>query len=320
MKFKRIAIIILVLINVGCTRIDKSKNQNVSNSTISDNILEEDNTIIKQYENFLDDKEKTVITNEYQNFDVIEWNDIFEKGEKYSLSEIVERVHEASDLYDETKETEICSRYIDCGQDGEKELLVSIYMPGAWSEGYNIKFILKEVDKELQVLYFGEGWDTDSSFFRISDNGYISKGGRGSDGVLVVENGYLDSDVNWHFYYGYFYYMDMYSFVKDVVREKVADYVPNGDKDIDVHSDEWENVQVKSYYFIEEDVRKFENQKYVYWIYDNDGNLVLSTNDKDSARQKKFEEWGIEMCTDEDIDALLKNKREEIGLDDTIIE
>ena len=263
MKFKRIAIIILVLINVGCTRIDKSKNQNVSNSTISDNILEEDNSIIKKYENFMNDKEKALMTNKYQKLEAFEWNDVFENGKKYSMSEIAKCIHDASNLYDDTAEIEIYSRYIDCGQDEEKELLVTIFMPGAWAEGYNIKFIVKEVDDELQVLYFGEGWDTDSSFFRISDNGYVSKGGKGSNGV-VVGNGYLDSDVNWQFYYGYYYYLDMYSFVRDVVRKLVDDYISDGDKDIDVHNDEWKDVQVKSYFFHEEDVSKFENQKYVW--------------------------------------------------------
>ena len=298
---------------------ENSVDEEYSDITVSVNITRlYDGETIDIYENFLDGKEKALIVKEYHDKGPFEFNDSFEIGETYSLSEIYKIIYDAEWMADDTAGIKIYANYIDCGQDDEKELLVSIYLLGAWHEGFCVRAILKEVDNELQVLYMNSGTDSQDAAYRISDKGYYWSSGKSGLNTISSAEGYFDANVNWHFYYGRIYYLDMDAFVRDL-NNYAQNYNINIDMDKDYNSDEWRDAQVFAYFFDEDDAYNYENYKCVLYLYDSNGNLDSSIYDKDSLYYKEFEEMGIEIYSEEDIDVLLKNKREEIGLDEEII-
>ncbi len=163
------------------------------------------------------------------------------------------------------------------------------------------------------------GTDSQDAAYRISDNGYYWSSGKSGQNTISSTEGYFDANVNWHFYYGRIYYLDMDAFVRDL-NNYAQNYNINIDMDKDYNSDEWRDAQVLVYFFDEDDAYNYENYKCVLYLYDSNGNLDSSIYDKDSLYYKEFEEMGIEIYSKEDIDVLLKNKREEIGLDEEIID
>lgn len=292
----------------------------VEDSIIEVNRINDESPMIDIYENFIDGKEVASFDNVYsQNLD-FDLKDIFDSDKNYNLTEIAKSLHKSSRYYDDTLEPEIYSKYIDCGVDGEKELSVMIDLPEDTWEGFYYNLILKEIDGELQVLYVLGGWEDERSCLYITDKGYIIYSAKVAAARHKVEYSYLDAEVNWHFYYGYIYHMDMDDFISEVVFPYVDDFVEGGNNDIDTHSEEWKDVQVTAYYFQEDDYNKCEHQTFVYSLFDNHNMPVNSIYAEDSLYKKTFDEWGIETTTQDEVDKLLKLKREEIGLDEAIIE
>ncbi len=88
--------------------------------------------------------------------------------------------------------------YIDCGNDGDKELALMIYTP-MYSEGWEQYLIIKEIDGSLQTVYSDVAWSRNAIY--LNEYGYIF--GDGSEGAAYhgYDKSYIDADGNLHFIY-----------------------------------------------------------------------------------------------------------------------
>jgi len=182
-------------------------------------------------------------------------------------------------------------RYIDCGCDGEYELLVIISLNKVIR---HYTFVLKEVDDKLFIRYIlPEGERSEVS---ISDYGYVNDFGKGSADLAIMDYGFLDKDVRYHDYYSCWYYLSL------------QDDRPDGFENIDI-DDKWENIQLLIYYL----GGNRENGLYEMYDIDKDTDLV------DTIYSEPLTSQGIKLYTEDEIQARLGEYAEEIGLDKKVI-
>ena len=88
--------------------------------------------------------------------------------------------------------------YLDCGNDGNEELAVSIHTPSVddWTE----YLIIKEMNGKLECIYSNEGWSR--SRVGIGKYGYIYGDGSGGASNHYFEKSYIDASGTWHYIYG----------------------------------------------------------------------------------------------------------------------
>ena len=88
--------------------------------------------------------------------------------------------------------------YIDCGNDGNKELALRFRTPEniePWEE----YIVIKAVDGVLETVYANVAWSRSSLF--IGEYGYIFGDGSGGAAYHVFDKSFIDADGNWHFIY-----------------------------------------------------------------------------------------------------------------------
>ncbi len=306
MKIKWIILEVALIMGffLGCSW---KKNANIKETAVSTNEVSSDDA---NYENYLNGTEKVSVKDVYQENTDFVLREIFEIDEYYDIYEFSSCIIDAMDLRDDTKKTKLTYEYVDCGCDGEKELMVIIDVPGAWAEGCQILYIVKNIEGKLCVLYLTER--ANNSYTVVTEKGYVWKSGKKSANVVNYTCGYLDDNVNYHFYYGFNYYLNMDSFINE--------YFEMTGNEIDAYSADWQDVQVVAYYL--SDKREFNQDDflYSYSLYDKNGNLDFSVYDDDSIYKKTFKECGIKTYTEEEIEVYLNTKKQIIGLDEDIIE
>lgn len=90
--------------------------------------------------------------------------------------------------------------YIDCGKDGNEELLLKIYTPSIddWTE----YIIIKEVDGSLETIYSDVAWGRSSIY--INEYGYIYGDGSGGAAYHGFDKAFIDADGAYHYIYSDF--------------------------------------------------------------------------------------------------------------------
>ena len=88
--------------------------------------------------------------------------------------------------------------YIDCGNDGNKELALRISTPMG-TEYFQEYVVIKAVDGILETIYSNVSW-TRSSFY-LGEYGYIYGDGSGGAAYHIFDKSFLDADGTWHFLY-----------------------------------------------------------------------------------------------------------------------
>ncbi|WP_022754687.1 hypothetical protein [Butyrivibrio fibrisolvens] len=187
-------------------------------------------------------------------------------GEKYALSR----------WYDSDDSDTLEPRYIDCGDDGSKELLISV------TEELNYEPI-----ESIYVISFYEGhlylrFVTESSsrsYVSVGDDGCIYGGGSASDSVEIRDEAFLDSDIIFH----YIYQLEMVS------GEALKSYFPSV-------NDEPEELLTIYIYTI-------DGEEYYVPYY----NFEEVTDEGEYTDfMKACEEQGISFSSQEDIDELIE--------------
>lgn len=187
-------------------------------------------------------------------------------GEKYSLSR----------WYDPDDSDTLETRYIDCGDDGSKELVISV------TEELNYEPI-----ESIYVISFYEGhlylrFVTESSsrsYVSVGDDGCIYGGGSASDSVEIMDEAFLDSDIIFH----YIYQLEMVS------GEALKSYFPSV-------NDEPEELLTIYIYTI-------DGEEYYVPYY----NFEEVTDEGEYTDfMKACEEQGISFSSQEDIDELIE--------------
>ncbi len=88
--------------------------------------------------------------------------------------------------------------YIDCGNDGNKELALHICTPTS-AEDWNEYIIIKEIDGKLESIYSNIAWSR--SRLDINEYGLIAGDGSNSAFCQVFSKEYIDADGKWHYLY-----------------------------------------------------------------------------------------------------------------------
>ena len=246
------------------------------------------------YTAFLNNEEQVTIEleHEYSDYDGSVDDDFkFEPGENLSLNTLTERVSEA--FSDHGEDVFLGDhRYIDCGNDGEKELLVTFQHKETDPDFYS--FVIKEREGKLYLRFgkFGEGSD-------IGDDGYVQSAGKYSGSSSYFEEGFLDKDCNYIFYYSGVYNLDL--------ADYMSTFYPDEDASL------WNDSQLISYTFGQYD----EAKTYFRFFrgYDKD---YKKENDPDSYFVKTLKKSGIDLCTEEELEKLLYDRAKEIGWETSV--
>ena len=218
MKPLVITILAIVLMLTGCGKIDEEK-VNVSDSAsvadvpvaveagteASDNENDASSFIShERYQQAKDDKSGnyTAFLNNEKKAKVDCDDFVFESEEKkeYDFEELKELASDSTSLRENPCDSGY--RYIDCGCDGEKELL--IWVSKSNSE-YGFGFVLKDEGGELYIRYVSESWE---KFYEgICEDGYVSGFGKAGASLATYDYGYLDKDARYHVFYTCQYYL-----------------------------------------------------------------------------------------------------------------
>ncbi len=99
--------------------------------------------------------------------------------------------------------------YLDCGNDGNKELAIRLECPVV-EENSNLTMIIKNIDGKLQLIHSFDGWSRNDA--SINEFGYYTSGGSNGAACHVLEVGYIDATGNYHFGYSEEDYAEVESF------------------------------------------------------------------------------------------------------------
>lgn len=225
---------------------------------------------------------------------------VLEKGKSYTLEEI-ETAVAGADEYMELKVTgDVDFSLIDCGSDGDKELLVEI----PFGDEFRLHMIIKEIDGELVICYDQDSWSR--SMVEVKPDGSIEGSGSGGAAVHIVDYAFVDAGGDYKFFYGCEETLTLYGDV--YAYKKGEDYVTFSSEGLDQ-----DHLGIRDYYF-EADYTEREHY-YSYFVVNDDYEDVTTDADYDDSNElkKRFTEAGIRTYTQSEIDQMLKDRAAEIA-------
>jgi len=122
----------------------------------------------------------------------------YEKKEEYDLEALKDIASCNSNGVEDSCDFDY--KYIDCGCDGENELMICIR-----KDYITYIFVLKDVGGDLFIRYVAE--DGDRSQTGISEDGYVTGTGKGGAELAIDEYGFLDKDVRYNLFFTRQYYL-----------------------------------------------------------------------------------------------------------------
>ncbi|SDB21057.1 hypothetical protein SAMN02910298_00998 [Pseudobutyrivibrio sp. YE44] len=280
-------------------------NENIINDDGSGKEHNESLSSMDMYENFINNNEEASFSSANTRLTDPNLEKLF--GEKkYTLNEINDILDDNLSLATTNEEISIQSKYIDCGNDGEKELLITV--SGNYSDGKYVQYILKNIEGSLQVLYFDVG-DELNNIIQISDKGFLKYVGYTHTGMCEMRYSYLDANVKRHFYYGKYYYLSLEDFLK---HQEIESH--------DISEDLLQNIQVECYFLSEQNGS--QDYLYTYYLYEWDSikKEGISKEYKDDNIDKIFSDLGYVVYSAEKIESFINQRQEYLGVDESINE
>lgn len=170
------------------------------------------------YEDFLSGEGKLYF-DQYMHYDYD--TPIFDTQRGYSLTEIVAVFREGYH-YRIEEAPQIRYTYLDCGNDGIKELAVQFYGMNIYDidDDSTLVYIVKEKDGQLQLCYLYETWARSSA--SLNEFGYYISGGSSGASSHSEEAGVVDADGIFHFLYNSSFESDLYLLGMDPLLEEVV--------------------------------------------------------------------------------------------------
>ncbi len=225
---------------------------------------------------------------------------VLEKGKSYNMAEIVTSLADADGSFYAPALPEIQYSEIDCGGDGEPELLAD----APFGDEFHLLMILKEIDGELVICFDQDSWSR--SYVEVKPDGTIEGEGSGGAAVHVVDRAFVDAKGEYKFYYG----------VEETLTMYGEYYVYTGKDDyttITADGLDPEHVGVRDYYF-EADYDS-RTHYYEYFMIDDNYEDVTTEADYDDSNElkKKFTEAGVKTYTRSEMEQMLKDRAAEIG-------
>ena len=235
-------------------------------------------------------------------------SDILEDGQSYSILEISDKLTSSGD-YSFKVNGDATYRTIDCGNDGEKELLYQqeFTAEDMGGEIFTLFMILKDMGGELKICYDQDMWSR--SDITINDDGTIYGSGSGGAALHVYDFAFVDAKGDYHFYYGS---------EENITPFGDFYYNVNGEsKSISLEGLDTDHLIINTYYF-EPDYEK-RNDYISYNMIDDNYNLVTKDEDYTDANEvyKRLTENGIKVYKNLELANLLHDRAVEIGYPDT---
>ena len=196
---------------------EKSGEDNKKSAGMEDDTASEERTVkeadTEAYEAFLSGegrlsadyyKEKRKIDEEYPSDTDDIMKALVDSGKDYTLSEFKDELNTIFNSKDNfIQEGEVCAMryaYIDCGNDGTKELALKIIGPTPNDYENSFNFIIKEIEGKLEIIHIYETWSRNNT--AINEYGLISGGGSNSYSNHGYEESYINEDGE--YLYGYY--------------------------------------------------------------------------------------------------------------------
>ena len=264
------------------------------------------------YKAFLDGDEKVTYYAEGDNGQYVEPSLVLTDGEEYTFDEIIDLLT-SKDQYSEGWVVESTTdTYIDCGLDGDYEMVVSV----SFDTEFSFDMVIKNVDGSLKMCYVEDSWSRHETTIRY--NGMIYSYGSAGASSHGGHTGFINADGEYKLWYqeweeGYDDYDGDGSF-------SVQPYIDGSFVDLNF------DIPGAAYIYSEEisfseDV---EYDYYYFYILDEDSNeLADDPNDLDNPYEvirKECEKKGITAISEEEHLKKIEERRQEIGLTDEIYE
>ncbi|MBQ1640757.1 MAG: hypothetical protein II051_05850 [Lachnospiraceae bacterium] len=231
--------------------------------------------------------------------DYLAMEGILNDGEYYSVEDIIQAVKDSQDEQIGILEGDVTYRTIDCGSDGEEELLVEF----PFGAGFQLYMVIKDMDGDLVICYDQDAWDR--KYVEISDEGQVQTGGSSGANVHGADHGYIDAEGTYHFYYGVeetiTLFGDIYLFDKGDLTT------------VSIEGLDGDHLGLREYYF--EPVYENRTYYYNYFVLDDEFNDVTTEADYDDSNELKqrIEAAGFKTYTKSQIDQMLDEKAAEIN-------
>lgn len=228
--------------------------------------------------------------------DYFELSQVLTVGESYTISEICDALKQIEDFQ---QDAEITYSKIDCGSDGEEELLVEARL----SDAFGLNMIIKKINDEFVICY--DQSSSERSYVTVYEDGTIESGGASAANIHVVDYAYVDASGEYKFFYGVsetLSLMDTYDIYKG---DSVTSISTQG---IDA-----EHMAVLEFYF-EQDYNE-RNYFYSFYTFDDSFNAVETDKGKADIAELgvRFKDEGFLIFDPDGINAHLNERAKEIG-------
>lgn len=260
------------------------------------------------YEDFKTGAAKAKFTKSGDRGSYLVLSDILEDGQSYSLSEIGDKLASSGD-YSFKVNGDATYRTIDCGNDGDKELLYQQEFTAEEMGGeiFTLFMILKDMGGELKICYDQDMWSR--SDITINDDGTIYGSGSGGAALHVYDFAFVDAKGDYRFYYGS---------EENITPFGDFYYNVNGEsKSLSLEGLDTDHLIINTYYFEPEYEKR--NDYVSFNMIDDNYNLVTTDEDYTDANEvyKRLTENGIKVYKNLELANLLHDRAVEIGYPDT---
>lgn len=266
---------------------------------------------MEAYENFLADEGtmsfERFMTKGYMG------EDLFRSDKEYTFSEVLDVITEFYFQYSDDKRLEsIDYGYIDCGNDGVKELVIcfngiDVY---AANDSSTLVYVIKYIEGELALCYSYETWPR--SYTEINEYGYYESAGSSGATNHSFESGIIDKDGN----------------VKSIVyiESEFELYGLGWHEELSKLSEAAEGKEINDYFEVlrisfdrngNDSFLGSNNGKEVYSFYIYDENFDEIEDDTlytQSVYKDIFDEAGVSFVTPDEFENMILEKEEELGV------
>ena len=302
---------------------------NADNSTeVSESNAESGSTDRSQkdmelYENFLNNRATVLVKAENNHGDY--WSTDNMKNMDVTLEGLVKGVFDYYSYGDQDSMISLDSieyAYLDCGNSGQKALVLRLNTPQG-NENWQEYIVIKAVDGVLETIYSNVAWRRSSLYF--NDSGYIYGDGSGGITYHVFDKSFIDADGQWHHIYleaattGILPGEDIYIGGNPYQLPKKAkldgDYVLLEFDFNDTPADASDNIYTYARVVPDTAYELGEGFRGYYYA-DIDGDE--SIYDDSNAIKKLFNDEGLTVYTLDDVDRMVSEKEESLGLTEEV--
>ncbi|MEL4105720.1 hypothetical protein AAFA46_02595 [Oscillospiraceae bacterium WX1] len=275
---------------------------------------EQNNTLdelsMEAYENFMKNETK-VSFDRYMPEDYVE-GAFYKKGSEYTLSEILKIVTANYFKYSSNKKIKnIEYSYIDCGNDGVKELVLRLKGMDIYCEGDDstLVYVIKYISGKLSLCYYYETWARCDT--TMNEYGYYQSVGSGGASLHDDEYGLIDKDGNWHFIVSIESELD----INQLSCSDELKQIPELAK-IKGITDRIEFDTIRFYNNLETDIDQTANKQcfYTFYVYDDNTNQIKDGNLYTKSLYKEiFDEAKVPFITPDKLSTLISEKEINVG-------